>query len=29
MMESKLNYSLIINIVLAIVLGGVTFFTTK
>ncbi len=27
--ESKLNYSLIMNIVLAIVLGGVIFFTTK
>lgn len=27
--ESKLNYSLIINIVLAIALGGVIFFTTK
>ena len=27
--ESKLNYSLIINIVLAIALGGVIFFSTK
>lgn len=27
--ESKMNYSLIINIVLAIALGGVIFFSTK